>query len=174
MTQLAGVDPRTEPPEEVAPRIRVIVNGATYEAQVASDRLAIDWLRGDLGLTGTKLGCEIGVCGVCAILIDGRVESACLVPAFMLDGRQVETIEGLGGADGALSPIQQAFIDHGAFQCGICTPGQIMTATALLREDPHPNEAAIRAWMMGALCRCTGYESILAAVSSVAAAEPPA
>jgi carbon-monoxide dehydrogenase small subunit len=149
--------------------IRLTVNGSVHQLAVATDRLLVDLLRDDLGLTGTKLGCEIGVCGLCAVIVDGTVQSACLLPAVLTDGASIETVEGLAGPDGELSPIQRAFIRHGGFQCGICTPGQVVTATALLREEPHPTTDDIRTWMMGSLCRCTGYEGILEAIAAVAA-----
>ena len=140
------------------------VNGTAHDVEAASDRFLIDVLRTDLGLTGTKLGCEVGVCGLCAVIVDGGVQSACLIPAVAVNGSIIETVEGLAGPDGELSAVQAAFIRHGAFQCGICTPGQVVTATALLREQPAPTEPEVRSWMMGSLCRCTGYEGIQAAV----------
>jgi len=144
--------------------IRMLVNGEAREAVVPPDRVLLDVLRDDFGLTGTKEGCSVGVCGLCSVLVDGRVMTACLLPVVKADGRAVTTVEGLGGADGGLSPVQQAFIDHGGFQCGICTPGQIVAATALLAENPSPSEGEIRDWMTGNLCRCTGYYGIVAAV----------
>ncbi len=147
--------------------IRFELNGAQREATVPAHRRLIDLLRDDLGLTGTKEGCSVGVCGACSVLVDGNVMSACLMPAVFVDGSRVTTIEGLAPDDEHLTPLQDAFIRHGGFQCGICTPGQIISATALLNEIPHPTEEQVRSWMMGNLCRCTGYykivESILAA-----------
>jgi aerobic-type carbon monoxide dehydrogenase small subunit (CoxS/CutS family) len=148
-------------------RVRLVVNGRACEVVVAADRLLIDVLRDDLALTGTKEGCGVGTCGLCSVLIDGALMSGCLVLAVVLDGASVETIEGLSEMDGPLSPIQDAFIRHGGFQCGICTPGQIVAASALLREQARPTEGEIRRWMMGNLCRCTGYEGIIEAISSV-------
>jgi carbon-monoxide dehydrogenase small subunit len=148
-------------------RIRLTVNGAPADVTVSTDRLLIDLLRDDLRLVGTKLGCEVGVCGLCAVIVDRKLMSACLLPAILVDGSTVETVEGLAGPDGSLSPVQDAFIRHGGFQCGICTPGQVMTATALLRERPTASPAEIQAWMMGSLCRCTGYAGIFDAVSSL-------
>ncbi|MBV9544846.1 MAG: (2Fe-2S)-binding protein [Chloroflexi bacterium] len=143
------------------------LNGSRRELSVPAHRRLIDLLRDDLGLTGTKEGCSVGVCGACSVLVDGNVVSACLMPAVFVDGTRVTTIEGLAPDDEHLTPLQDAFIRHGGFQCGICTPGQIVTATALLQENPHPNEEQVKEWMMGNLCRCTGYykivESILAA-----------
>ena len=129
--------------------------------------MLIDLLRDDFGLTGTKEGCAIGVCGACSVLVDGAVISACLYPAVFADGASITTIEGLAHADGTLDRLQEAFIRGGGFQCGICTSGQIVSATALLAEQPHPSAEEVREWMMGNLCRCTGYyqivESVLAA-----------
>jgi aerobic-type carbon monoxide dehydrogenase small subunit (CoxS/CutS family) len=151
-------------------RIQLAVNGKSSTHDLAVDRRLIDVLRDDLGLTGTKEGCGVGVCGLCAVLVDDELMSACLLPAVLADGRTVETVEGLA-ADGRLSALQEAFIVHGAFQCGICTPGQLMAATALLRENPHPAKSQIQGWMNGNLCRCTGYEGIMRAI--VAAAGEP-
>jgi aerobic carbon-monoxide dehydrogenase small subunit len=148
--------------------IRVLVNGEAREAMVPPDRVLLDVLRDDFGLTGTKEGCSVGVCGLCSVLVDGRLMTACLLPAVKVDGRSVTTVEGLGGADGGLSPVQQAFIDHGGFQCGICTPGQVVAATALLAENATPSEEEVRDWMTGNLCRCTGYYGIVAAVLAAA------
>lgn len=125
-------------------------------------------LRDDLGFTGTKEGCSIGVCGACSVLVDGELLSACLLPAVFADGRSVTTVEGLASGD-ELSPLQDAFIREGGFQCGICTPGQLIAATALLAERPRPTEAEIRDWMMGNLCRCTGYHGITRAIKAAAA-----
>ncbi len=159
--------------------IRVVVNGEPREVSVPPDRRLVDLLRTDLGLTGTKEACAVGVCGVCSVLVDGTLLSACLVPAIRVDGREVTTIEGIAGPDGQLSPVQEAFIAHGGFQCGICTPGQVIAATALLQDNPAPSPDEVREWMTGNLCRCTGYygivESILAAAGQPADAEnrPP-
>ncbi len=126
-------------------------------------RLLVDLLRDDLGLTGTKEGCGVGTCGACSVVVDGQLLSACLVPAVFVDGASVRTIEGL--ADGEnLTRLQDAFIRHGGFQCGICTPGQIVAAAALLAENPRPTAEEIREWMMGNLCRCTGYFGIERAI----------
>ena len=149
--------------------LRFEVNGQPQEVSVQAHHLLIDVLRERLGLSGTKEACSIGVCGVCSVLVDGRVVSACLTPAVMVDGARVQTVEGLAGPDGQLTPLQEAFIRHGGFQCGICTPGQLMAATALLAEHPHPTVEQIKEWMMGNLCRCTGYYKIIDSI--VAAAE---
>ncbi len=147
-------------------RIRITLNGTAHELEVPAHRLLIDVLREDLGRTGTKEGCSVGVCGACAVIVDDRLVSSCLMPAVHADGARITTIEGIAAADGSLAPLQDAFIRHGGFQCGICTPGQIVSATALLRERPKPSEAEIREWMKGSICRCTGYEGILAAIDA--------
>ena len=149
--------------------LRFSVNGQPRSATVPANRLLVHLLRDDLGMTGTKEGCSVGVCGACSVLVDGVLLSACLLPAIFADGAEVTTVEGLAPDETRLSPLQDAFIRHGGFQCGICTPGQLIAATALLREQPRPTEAQVREWMMGNLCRCTGYyqivESILAAAN---------
>jgi carbon-monoxide dehydrogenase small subunit len=162
------VTPRAEAPSAV----RLEVNGQARELTVTPDRLLIDVLRDELGLTGTKEGCSIGVCGLCSVLVDGTLMTACLLPVGKLDGRAVTTIEGITGPDGALSPLQAAFVRHGGLQCGICTPGQVVAATALLAEVPQPDEAAVREWMTGNLCRCTGYYGIVEAVLAASGATP--
>ena len=148
--------------------LRFEVNGQPQEVSVQAHHLLIDVLRERLGLSGTKEACSIGVCGVCSVLVDGRVVSACLMPAVMVDGARVQTVEGLAGPDGQLTPLQEAFIQHGGFQCGICTPGQLMAATALLAEHPHPTVEQIKEWMMGNLCRCTGYYKIIDSILAAA------
>ncbi len=135
---------------------------------MSADRRLIDVLRDDLGCTGTKEGCSIGVCGACSVLVAGELLSACLLPAVFVDGREVTTVEGLARGD-ELSPLQDAFIREGGFQCGICTPGQLIAATALLAEYPRPSDAEIRDWMMGNLCRCTGYHGITRAIKAAVA-----
>ena len=149
-------------------RIRLTVNGRPLERTIAADRFLIDLIRDDLGLTGTKEGCGIGVCGLCSVIVDGALYSSCIVPAVLLDGATIETVEGLEAADGSLSPLQEAFITEGGFQCGICTPGQLISATALLRETPRPSPDEVKRWMMGNLCRCTGYEGITKAIAAAA------
>ncbi len=139
------------------------VNGTSHELDVPARRLLVDCLRYDLGLTGTKEGCSVGVCGACTVLVDGKMAASCLILAATLDGAEITTIEGLA-QDGRLHPVQQAFIDYGGFQCGICTPGQIMAAKSLLDTNPSPTEQEIREWMMGNLCRCTGYYKILESI----------
>jgi carbon-monoxide dehydrogenase small subunit len=142
------------------------VNGEEYAVEIESNRLLLQVLRDNLGLTGTKEGCSIGVCGACSVIIDGRLVSSCLTLAAGCAGKNIETIEGLA-QNGKLHPLQQAFIEYGGFQCGICTPGQIMAAKALLDENPKPSEDEVKEWMSGNLCRCTGYYKILEAVMAV-------
>ena len=159
-----GALPAAEP-------IELTVNGERRSVRTPPARPVLDVLREDLGLTGTKEGCSVGVCGACSILVDGRLMSACLLPVGMVAGREVTTVEGLAGPDGELSPVQRAFLHCGGFQCGICTPGQVVAAPALLEENPSPTPDEVREYMMGNLCRCTGYYSIVRAVLE-AAAEP--
>jgi aerobic carbon-monoxide dehydrogenase small subunit len=151
-------------------QIRFELNGEARTSEVEADRLLLDLLRADIGATGTKEGCRIGICGTCTVLVDGEPISSCLFPAVYADGRSVRTIEGVAPADGELTPLQRAFIEQGGFQCGICTPGQIMSASALLAAHPTPSDGEIREWMMGNLCRCTGYAGIERAIKAAAAA----
>ncbi len=148
-------------------RIRLKVNGADHDLEVPARRMLVDCLRYDLGLTGTKEGCSVGVCGACTVLVDGQMVASCITLAVTADGADITTVEGLA-QDGKLHPVQQAFIDHGGFQCGICTPGQVITAKALLDDNPDPTEEEIKDWMMGNLCRCTGYYGILESVKNAA------
>ena len=150
--------------------IRVTINGQPREAEVPNHRLLTDFLRYDLDLTGTKEACSIGVCGICTVLLDGKPVSACLTLAVMADGRELTTIEGIAKGE-QLDQLQEAFIQHGGFQCGICTPGQIIAARALLDENPAPTEEQVREWMMGNLCRCTGYYGIIRSIMAAAEAE---
>jgi carbon-monoxide dehydrogenase small subunit len=142
------------------------LNGKRRELETKDATLLLDLLR-DLGLTGAKPSCEMEVCGACTVLLDGLPVSACTTLAAEADGRRLETIEGLS-TDGQLHPVQEAFLEHFAFQCGFCTPGMILTAKALLDQDPSPTRAEVLHWMDGNICRCTGYESIVAAVLSAA------
>lgn len=145
-------------------RIRLEVNGVFHEAEVET-RLGLgDFLRGRLGLTGTHLGCEHGACGACTVLVDGVSIRSCLFLAVQADGARIETVEGLAGPNGELSPLQEAFRTHHALQCGFCTPGMLMTITELLRRSPKAGEAEIRDALSGNLCRCTGYQTIVDAV----------
>ena len=147
--------------------IRLRVNGEWREVDTPPNRTLVDLIRQDLDLTGTKEACSIGVCGVCTVSMNGCIVSSCLVLAPMADGAEIETIEGVADGD-HLHPLQQAFIDHGGFQCGICTPGQIIAAKALLEENPRPSREQIKEWMMGNLCRCTGYYGIIASIEAAA------
>jgi carbon-monoxide dehydrogenase small subunit len=152
--------------------IHLTVNGTAYDVEVPSYRTLLDCLRNDLGLTGSKEGCGVGVCGACTVLLDGKMISSCIALAVFADGREVTTVEGLA-EDERLHPVQQAFIDFGGFQCGICTPGQVVAAKALLDENPDPGEAEIREWMLGNLCRCTGYYKIVESIRAAAQASRP-
>jgi aerobic-type carbon monoxide dehydrogenase small subunit (CoxS/CutS family) len=147
--------------------IEVTVNGARRAIDVAPNHTLLDVLRDDLGLTGTKECCLVGECGACTVSLDGRVVDACLVLAAEADGAQVTTVEGLS-IDGRLSPLQQAFLDKGAVQCGFCIPGQLMAARELLAENPHPTVAEVQEGLAGNLCRCAGYQQISGAVLAVA------
>jgi carbon-monoxide dehydrogenase small subunit len=136
-------------------KIKLRVNGKKHELEVPTNRLLIDCLRYDLGLTGTKEGCSVGVCGACTVLMDDEMISSCITLAVMADGHEITTVEGLA---------QKSFIQYGGFQCGICTPGQVVAAKALLDENPRPTEDEIKDWMMGNLCRCTGYYKIIESI----------
>ena len=149
--------------------IRLRVNGATHEVEVPTYRTLLDCLRNDLGLTGSKEGCGVGVCGACTVLLDGKMISSCIALAVFADGHEVTTVEGLA-EDERLHPVQQAFMDLGGFQCGICTPGQVVAAKALLDSTPNPSETEIREWMLGNLCRCTGYYKIVESIQAAAQA----
>jgi carbon-monoxide dehydrogenase small subunit len=153
---------------DVSVPIRIDVNGTGHELRVDPARRLIDVLREDLDMTGTKESCAVGVCGACSVLVDGALVSACLLPVALADGRAITTIEGIAAPDGTLSALQDAFIREGGLQCGACTPGQIVAATALLAEDPRPDEAGIRDWMAGNICRCTGYAGIIRAIQAAA------
>lgn len=147
--------------------IRVRVNGREYERPVEARRLLADFIRHDLGLTATHLGCEHGVCGACTIIVDGESVRSCLLFAVQADGADIRTLEGLADGD-ELHPLQQAFWDHHALQCGFCTSGFLMTAVDVLQKTPHPSEDEIRLALSGNLCRCTGYANIVQAVRAVA------
>ena len=148
-------------------RVRLTVNGVAVEVFAGVERLLLDVLRDDLGLTGTKSDCGMGVCGTCTVLVDGRPASSCLLLVCLAEGRHVVTIEGLGH-DGALDPMQAAFAEQGAFECGFCTAGMIVTARALLDGHPHPGREQIVECMSGNLCRCTGYAEIIDAIQRAA------
>jgi len=143
--------------------IGLTVNGVRHEVAVEPRRLLVDCLRDDLGLTGTHIGCEHGVCGTCTVLVDGESVRSCLMLAVQADGATVTTVEALA-SDGALHPLQQAFREAQGLQCGFCTPGMLMTTRALLNENPNPSDHEIRTAISGGICRCTGYKNIVAAV----------
>jgi carbon-monoxide dehydrogenase small subunit len=145
--------------------INVEVNGEAYEREVDARKLLIHFLRDDLDLTGSHIGCDTGNCGACSVLVDGKLVKSCMMLAIQADGAKIETVEGLAH-DGELSALQQSFSDHHALQCGYCTPGMLMSATALLRANPHPSEAEIRKGIQGNICRCTGYVNIVEAIKA--------
>ncbi len=147
--------------------ISMTVNGVVHDLAVPAERLLLDCLRNDLDITGPKEGCSVGVCGACTVLVEGKPASACLLLAVRCDGMSICTIEGLAGE--SLHPIQQAFVDQGGFQCGICTPGMVLATKALLDENPNPSDDEIKHYMMGNLCRCTGYYKIVDAIRAAAA-----
>lgn len=149
--------------------VRVSVNGVVHARRVEARLLLTDFLRHELGLTGTHVGCEHGVCGACTVLLDGEPVRACLAFAVQADGHAVATVEGLAPSRDQLHPIQEAFREAHALQCGYCTPGILMTVTAFLAENPDPDEAAVREALSGNLCRCTGYQHIVDAVLLAAA-----
>ena len=153
-------------------RIRITVNGAAHEVEVPAYRTLLDVLRYDLGLTGSKEGCGVGVCGACTVLLDGKMVSSCIALAVFADGHEVTTVEGLA-KDERLHPVQQAFMDYGGLQCGICTPGQLVAAKTLLDAVENPSEAQIKEWMLGNLCRCTGYYKIVESIQAAAKEERP-
>ena len=141
------------------------VNGETHRLVVAPNRTLLEVLRDELGLVGAREGCSIGMCGACTVLVDGKAISSCLLLAVQADGSEVTTVEGLS-RDGQLHPVQQAYVDHAAFQCAYCTPGFILSTVALLQEYPNPDEETIRRYLSGNLCRCGSYENILRAVKA--------
>jgi len=147
-------------------RLSLVVNGEKHELEVPANRTLLDVLRNELGLKGTKLGCGTGECGACTVLLEGEPVNSCLVIALQTNGKSVVTIEGLS-RDGSIHAIQEAFINHGAIQCGYCTPGMILSAKAFLDRNPNPTEEEIREALIGNLCRCTGYQSIVEAIKSV-------
>jgi carbon-monoxide dehydrogenase small subunit len=144
--------------------VTLSVNGKTQTRNVEARSLLSSFLRDDLGLTGTHLGCDTAQCGACVVHLDGLAVKSCCVLVVDAAGANVTTIEGMANADGSLSPIQQAFQDHHGLQCGFCTPGMVMSAAALLADNPHPSEAEVRHYLVGNICRCTGYHNIVKAV----------
>ncbi len=149
-------------------KIAMTVNGTRHEVEVETRVTLADCLRHHLGLTGTHLGCEHGVCGACTVIVDGRTARSCLMLAVQADGAEIATIEGLAGDDGALHPLQQAFHDNHGLQCGFCTPGMLMTLIEFLESNPDPSETEVREALSGNLCRCTGYQGIVAAALDAA------
>ena len=147
--------------------ITVTVNGESYEREVDARRLLIHFLRDDLDLTGSHIGCDTGNCGACSVLVDGVLVKSCMLLAIQADCAKIETVEGLA-ENGELTALQQAFSDHHGLQCGYCTPGMLMSATALLRSNEHPNEEEIRRAIQGNICRCTGYVNIVTAIKAAA------
>lgn len=148
-------------------QIQLTVNGEVYEVAVEARRTLLQVIRDDIGLTGAKRGCDLGECGACTVLLDGEPVPACLVLAVDAKGKEILTIEGLGEGT-RLHPLQEAFVQHGAVQCGFCTPGVIMSAKALLEDNPSPTEEEVRTAIAGNLCRCTGYVKIVEAILSAA------
>jgi len=151
-------------------KVSVTVNGTAYERDVEARRLLIHFLRDDLELTGSHIGCDTGNCGACSVVLDGRLVKSCLLLAVQADGARVATVEGLS-PDGELTPLQEAFRDHHALQCGFCTPGMLMAARSLLEANPRPSEAEIRRGLQGNICRCTGYWNIIKAVKAASGQE---
>ena len=150
--------------------VSVEVNGTTYDREVEARRLLIHFLRDDLDLTGSHVGCDTGNCGACSVLLDGTLVKSCMLLAVQADGSVVETVEGLA-EDGELTRLQQSFSEHHALQCGYCTPGMLMSATALLRENASPSDDEIRKAIQGNICRCTGYWNIVKAVKAASGQE---
>ena len=146
--------------------VSVTVDGTTYEREVEARKLLIHFLRDDLDLTGSHVGCDTGNCGACSVIVDGTLVKSCMMLAVQADGASIETVEGLAD-NGQLNALQQSFQDHHALQCGYCTPGMLMSATALLRANPSPSEDEIRKALQGNICRCTGYWNIIEAVKAV-------
>lgn len=146
--------------------VQLTVNGTAQSVSVDPRRSLADVIREDIGLTGTHLGCEHGVCGACTVLVDGEPSRACLMLAVQADGTEITTIEGLANADGTLHPVQQGMYDAMSFQCAFCSPGFLMSTVALLRDNPNPTQAEIREELSGNLCRCTGYQSIVEGVET--------
>jgi aerobic carbon-monoxide dehydrogenase small subunit len=153
-----------------AQTIRVEVDGTTYEREVEARRLLVHFLRDDLDLTGTHIGCDTGNCGACSVIVDGKLLKSCMLLAVQADGASIETVEGLA-EEGQLTEVQQAFADHHGLQCGYCTPGMLMSATALLRENPRPSDEEIARAIQGNICRCTGYWNIFKAIKAASGQE---
>ena len=155
------------------PEVSLVVNGRSVSGTVEGRTLLVDYLRQDLGLTGTHVGCETSQCGACVVHLDGAPVKACSVFVLDAEGAEVTTIEGMANPDGSLSPIQAAFQTHHGLQCGFCTPGMVMSAAALLKENPDPSEEEVREYLEGNICRCTGYHNIVKAIQAAAAEMNP-
>jgi carbon-monoxide dehydrogenase small subunit len=157
------------PSVESSKTIAVEINGTSYEREVEARRLLVHFIRDDLDLTGTHVGCDTGNCGACSVILDGTLVKSCMLLAVQADGASIETVEGLAEED-ELSELQQAFSDHHALQCGYCTPGMLMSATALLRANPRPSDEEIKRAIQGNICRCTGYWNIFEAIRAASEA----
>ncbi len=155
-------------------QVSMTVNGTAATGEVEGRTLLVTFLRETLGLTGTHVGCDTSQCGACVVHVNGQAVKSCTMLALEADGAEVSTIEGQADADGSLNAIQQAFQDHHGLQCGFCTPGMVMSAAALLKDNPKPSEAEIRAYLSGNLCRCTGYHNIVRAIMAASGQELPA
>ena len=150
--------------------VNLVINGKNHKLEIEPNETLLDVIRNRVGLTGTKKGCDTGDCGACTVLLNGKAVNSCMILAADVDGQEITTIEGLVGPNGELDPVQQAFVNNGAFQCGYCTPGLIMAGRALLNENPHPTEAEIRQGIGGNICRCTGYVTVVDAIMEAAEA----
>ena len=148
--------------------IKITVNGISHELAIKTSTTLLSLLRDELGLTGTKEGCGNGDCGACSVIVGGKVVNSCIYLAMDADGKEIVTVEGLAGEDGKLHPLQEAFVEEGAVQCGFCIPGMLMSAKALLDENPDPSEEEIKVGMAGNLCRCTGYARIVKGIQRAA------
>ncbi|HKD32815.1 MAG TPA: (2Fe-2S)-binding protein [Gaiellaceae bacterium] len=157
-------------PVVISQTVRVEVDGTTFERAVEARRLLVHFLRDDLDLTGTHIGCDTGNCGACSVIVDGKLLKSCMLLAVQADGSSIETVDGLAD-DGQLNTVQQAFADHHGLQCGYCTPGMLMSATALLRETSSPSDEEIARAIQGNICRCTGYWNIFKAIKAASGQE---
>lgn len=155
-------------------KVTMTVNGKSVSGEVEGRKLLSSFLRDDQGMTGTHVGCDTSQCGACVVHVDGQAVKACTMFAVEADGSEVTTIEGMANADGSLGVIQAAFQEHHGLQCGFCTPGMVMSASALLKENPKPTEAEVRAYLEGNLCRCTGYHNIVKAILAASGQSVPA
>ena len=154
--------------------VTMTVNGKSMHGEAEGRTLLVEFLRQELGLTGTHVGCDTSQCGACQVHVDGEAVKACTMFAIEADGRAVTTIEGMANEDGSLSVIQQAFQDHHGLQCGFCTPGMVMSAAALLKDNPRPSEHEVRDYLQGNICRCTGYHNIVKAIMAASGQDVPA